>query len=61
MNHAQAPGVRLQQQPQRFMDRQQQQSSGSREFQPRRPQPLQPADRPADQMGGGRSNTKAPG
>ena len=36
MNHAQAPGARLQQQPQRFMDRQQQQSSGSREFQPHR-------------------------
>ena len=50
MNHAQAPGARLQQQPQRFMDRQQQQSSGSREFQPHRPQP---ADVPVSQMGGG--------
>lgn len=50
MNHAQAPGARLQQQPQRFMDRQQQQSSGSREFQPRR---SQPASVPASQMGGG--------
>ncbi|EJL91724.1 hypothetical protein PMI15_00019 [Polaromonas sp. CF318] len=50
MNHAQAPGARLQQQPQRFMDRQQQQSSGSREFQPHRPQPF---DVPASQMGGG--------
>jgi hypothetical protein len=58
MNHAQAPGARLQQQPQRFMDRQQQQSSGSREFQPRR---SQPAGLPAGQMGEGRSTTKAPG
>ena len=58
MNHAQAPGARLQQQPQRFMDRQQQQSSGSREFQPRR---AQPAGVPVSQMGGGRSNTKATG
>ncbi|MFS2033973.1 hypothetical protein ACEN8I_08085 [Polaromonas sp. CT11-55] len=49
MNHAQAPGARLQQQPQRFMDRQQQQSSGSREFQPHR---SQPADVPVSQMGG---------
>lgn len=48
MNHAQAPGARLQQQ--RFIDRQQQQSSGSREFQPRR---SQPAGVPASQMGGG--------
>ena len=50
MNHAQAPGARLQQQPPRFMDRQQQQSSGSREFQPRR---SQPAGVPVGQMGGG--------
>jgi hypothetical protein len=44
---------RLQQQPRRFTDRQQQQSSGSRDFQPRKSQPSQPADRPAGQMGEG--------
>jgi hypothetical protein len=36
MNRTQAPGARLQQQPRRIANRQQQQSSGSREFQPRR-------------------------
>jgi hypothetical protein len=44
---------RLQQQPRRFVDRQQQQSSGSREFQPRSTQPWQPSQasgRPAGQM-----------
>ena len=54
MNHAQAPGARLQQQPQRFMDRQQQQSSGSHEFQPRSTQPWQPVKapgQPAAQLG----------
>ena len=50
MNHAQAPGARLQQQPRRFSDRQQQQSSGSREFQPRQ---SKPGDAPAGQMGEG--------
>lgn len=49
MYHAQAPGARLQQQPPRFSNRQQQQG-GSSEFQPRRPQPF---DVPASQMGGG--------
>jgi hypothetical protein len=45
---------RLQQQPRRFSDRQQQQSSGSREFQPRKSQSPQPSDeRPAGQMGEG--------
>jgi hypothetical protein len=44
---------RLQQQPHRFADRQQQQSSGSREFQPRKSQSQQPAERPAGQMGEG--------
>lgn len=38
MFHTPAPGARLQQQPHRFSDRQQQQSSGSREFQPRQSQ-----------------------
>ncbi|WP_431094964.1 hypothetical protein [Polaromonas aquatica] len=42
---------RLQQQPRRFVDRQQQQSSGSCEFQPRKSQPSQPPDYPAGQMG----------
>ncbi len=51
MDHAQAPGARLQQQPPRFSDRQQQQSSGSREFQPRQSQ--QPGDGPTGQMGEG--------
>jgi hypothetical protein len=50
MHHAQAPGARLQQQPRRFSDRQQQQSSGSREFQPRQ---SKPGDAPAGQMGEG--------
>ena len=50
MDHAQAPGARLQQQPPRFSDRQQQQSSGSREFQPRK---SQPGDAPSGQMGEG--------
>jgi hypothetical protein len=36
MYRTQAPGARLQQQPPRVANRQQQQSSGSREFQPRR-------------------------
>lgn len=36
MYRTQAPGARLQQQPSRVVNRQQQQSSGSREFQPRR-------------------------
>jgi hypothetical protein len=44
---------RLQQQPRRFADRQQQQSSGSREFQPRKSQSQQPSERPAGQMGEG--------
>lgn len=55
---------RLQQQPRRFVDRQQQQSSGSREFQPRRSQPSQSSDCPADQMGEGSheaTRPKAPG
>ena len=43
---------RLQQQPHRFIDRQQQQSSGSRDFQPRKSQPSHPADRPAGQQMG---------
>ena len=42
-----APGARLQQQPRRFSDRQQQQS-GSREFQPRQ---SQSGDGPSGQMG----------
>ena len=50
MYRAQAPGARLQQQPRRFSDRQQQQSSGSREFQPRQ---SQPGDGPSAQMGEG--------
>lgn len=47
---------RLQQQPRRFADRQQQQSSGSREFQPRKsqsPPSSQSSDRPSGQMGEG--------
>jgi hypothetical protein len=52
---------RLQQQPRHFADRQQQQSSGSREFQPRKPQPSQLPDRLASQMGEERSQAKAPG
>lgn len=51
MYRAQAPGARLQQQPRRFSDRQQQQSSGSREFQPR--QQSQTGDGPSGQMGEG--------
>ena len=51
MFNASAPGARLQQQPRRFSDRQQQQSSGSREFQPR--QQSQPGDGPSGQMGEG--------
>jgi hypothetical protein len=47
MFHVPAPGARLQQQPRRFSDRQQQQS-GSREFQPRQ---SQAGDGPAGQMG----------
>ena len=50
MDHAQAPGARLQQQPPRFANRQQQQSSGSREFQPRQ---SKPGDGPSGQMGEG--------
>jgi hypothetical protein len=50
MYHAQAPGARLQQQPRRFSDRQQQQSSGSREFQPRQ---SKSGDGPSGQMGEG--------
>lgn len=50
MFHAPAPGARLQQQPRRFSDRQQQQSSGSREFQPRQ---SQSGDGPSGQMGEG--------
>jgi hypothetical protein len=50
MFHAPAPGARLQQQPRRFSDRQQQQSSGSREFQPRQ---SQAGDGSAGQMGEG--------
>ena len=47
---------RLQQQPRRSADRQQQQSSGSREFQPRTPaSPVWPSfDRAGGQMGEGR-------
>jgi hypothetical protein len=55
---------RLQQQPRHFVDRQQQQSSGSREFQPRKSQPSQLPDYPAVQMdeGGGEiTRPKAPG
>ncbi len=44
---------RLQQQPRRFSDRQQQQSSGSREFQPRKSRSSDRSDRPAGQMGEG--------
>lgn len=43
--------TRLQQQPQRFVDRQQQQSSGSREFQPRGFRFA--ASLPSSQMGAG--------
>jgi len=50
MYHAQAPGARLQQQPRRTANRQQQQSSGSREFQPRR----STAEGPSAQFGGDR-------
>lgn len=42
---------RLQQQPQRVVDRQQQQSSGSREFQPRKAPAFPVTDRSAGQMG----------
>ena len=47
MHRTQAPGSRLQQQPPRIANRQQQQSSGSREFQPRR----SAADGPSVQFG----------
>ena len=47
MHRTQAPGARLQQQPPRVANRQQQQSSGSREFQPRRSK----TDGPSGQFG----------
>ncbi|MEO8389108.1 MAG: hypothetical protein ABI893_07885 [Polaromonas sp.] len=48
--------ARLQQQPHRFVDRQQQQSSGSREFQPR--QSPEHTERGAGQMGQERESTR---
>ena len=45
---------RLQQQPQRFVDRQQQQSSGALEFQPRTARNAERSDRPSPgQLGDG--------
>lgn len=46
------PASRLQQQPCRVMDRQQQQSSGSGEFQPRQPAPRRPDGQMGSSWGG---------